>query len=253
MTWATFIDDILNVLGMGHDDRLMLRDGVLQNALFALHKINGQDLSAGAVDKGSDGEAYTHMESVVVVPVTYNATPDDTLWAYLWFDLPSEVYDLPHDRGIRFVRYHRPSLPVNCRPSIAGKPFTRTTLGSLSTLYDHRRQSPREDRPYYARATVGNIDRVYLFGVSPQITKVLVGLLYAPNFMDVSFDDDIPIDPAKLHLLKRMVLQMAVWPLSIPQERLKNDGRDFEPNQVINTRPIISVNDPAILELPQQP
>ena len=78
------------------------------------------------------------------------------------------------------------------------------------------------------------------------ITKLLVGLYYAPKFDTMSLDEEMRIDPHRLHDLKRLVLNMSVWPLGMPQERLKNDGRDLEPQQVVNMRPLVSVNDPIL-------
>lgn len=251
MTYATFIDDVLASLGFSHDDRLWYRDSILQNVLYAQAKLVSQTLSEDLGPK-FDGTAAQHKLSTAVVPVTYNEQPDDANWAYLWFDLPSHVYDIPFDGGLAWIRYHRPSLPVNCPPSVAGAVFSRTSLGALSTIYGSTYQRPSEAQPWFCRSRINEIDRVYLFGMSPLITKVLIGIYAAPSFTEVSFGDEMMIDEDRLFALKRMVMEMAIWPLGIPQERLKNDGRDFEPNQVVNTRPIISVNDPAMLEPPMQ-
>lgn len=241
-SYGEFTDDCLVALGMVHDDRLWYRDNMLMNVVYQenllVSQSIGQDYSPAGSPLGS-----SHKRSTVIVPVTYNETPSDSEWAYLYFDLPQEVYDIPHDSGI-FIRYHRPSLPVGCKPSIAGATFTATTLEELSAIWSHRRMSPREDRPYYSRGRAGNADRVRLFGVSPLVTNLLVGLFSAPRFETVGYDEPMRIDPHRMADLKRLVLQMSVWPLGVPQERYKNDGRDFEPNQVINTRPLVSVNDP---------
>lgn len=246
MTYKEFIDDILVTIGMGFDDALWYTDNILMNVLHCEKKLVTQSL---AVDTGvaSDGRSASRQLSTIVVPVTYNQTPSDLNWAYLYFDLPSEVYDLPHDKGINMVRYHRPSLPVGCRPSIASTPFTGTTLASLDSMYSHRHMAPSESRPYFARAKAGNADRVYLFGISPLITNVLVGLFSTPRYDMVDLDSDMQANPQQLFTLKEMVLDMAVWPMSIPQERLKNDGRDGEPGQVINPRRLQSINSPAVL------
>lgn len=250
-SYGTFIDDVLASLGFVHDDRLWYRDSVLQNTIAAQAKLVGQTLSQD-LGPAADGTAAQHKLTTPVVPVAYNQNPTDTDWAYLYFDLPSSVYDIPFDGGLAWVRYHRLSLPVNCKPSVAGAVFNRTTLGALHTIYGSTYQRPSEEQPYFARARSGDADRVYLFGVSPLITKVMVGIYASPSFLTVSFSDPMMVDDDKLYTLKRMVMEMAIWPLGIPQERLKNDGRDFEPNQVVNTRPIISVNDPAVLEPPSQ-
>lgn len=249
MTYQEFIDDVLVALGATHDDALWYRDGLLQNVIYCENKLVTQSLN-NDLGPASDGRSASHQLEVVVVPVTYQQQPTSVQWAHLYFDLPSEVYDLPHDKGVSFVRYWRPSLPVSCPPSVAGATFTGTTIASLSAIYGHRHMSPNESRPYFARAKAGSADRVYLFGVSPLVTSVMVGLYSAPNFAEMALSDQMRIEPHKMYALRNMVMGMAVWPLGMPQERLKNDGRDFEPQQVLNMRQPISLNNPAVLEEP---
>lgn len=242
-TYGQFVDDVLVALGMVQDDSLWYRDNVLQNVLYAENLLVTQDLSKDTGVRGN-GLGASFKMSWVVVPVSHNDAVSDTDPQRSYFDLPSQVYNLPFDSGISFIRYHRPSLPPGCPPSVAGVSFSQTTMGALTGHYGSSYQNPRYDRPYYVRFKDGANDRVALFGVSPLITKVEVGLFYAPVFDEVSFSDTMLIDPHRLNDLKRLVLTMSVWPLGIPQERLKNDGRDIEPNQVINPRPLVGVNDP---------
>lgn len=246
MTYAEFVDDVLVTLGMVHDDALRYRDNILQNTLHALTKLGYQDLK-GDTGKTSDGRAASGELSVAVVPLTYIEQPTDIEWAHLYFNLPSEVYELPNDKGINFIRYHRPSLPVNCPPSIAGASFTVVTLAQLTGIYGHRWLTPQPNRPFAARYKNGNVDKVCLFGVSPLVTKVIVGFFAVPNYMEVDYADDMPIQPDRFFDLKRMVMAMEFWPMTIPQERLKNDGRDLEPGEVIRPANPISVNDPAMV------
>lgn len=245
MTYSEFVDDVLVSMGFTHDDALFYRDNALQNTIYCESLLVTQDLSRD-LGVGGGGLAATHKSEVVVVPVTYNETPTDSNWPYLYFDLPGEVYDLPFDSGVGSISYWRPALPVSCPPSWAGAKFTQTTFGSLTGLYGSPYQKPREDRPYYVRYRAGTADRVALFGMSPLVTKLLVQVYYAPRYASVLFSDTMLIDPHRLHDLKRLVLDMSAWPLGIPQERLKNDGRDMEPNQVVAPRKLVSVNDPIM-------
>lgn len=240
-TYGEFVDDCLVALGMIHDDRLWYRDNMLMNVLHQEALLVTRSIARDYMPGGSPLES-AQRRSTVIVPVVYNEAPDDAEWSHLYFDIPSQVYNIPHDSGV-MVRYHRPSLPVNCKPSVAGAVFTPATLEQLSGIYGHRRLKPREDRPYYVRTRSGDKDRVRLYGVSPLITKLLVGLMAAPRYEAVSYSDSMQANPHQLADLKRLVLTMSVWPLGIPQERLRNDGRDMEPNQVVNTRPLVSIND----------
>jgi HAMP domain-containing protein len=64
------------------------------------------------------------------------------------------------------------------------------------------------------------------------------------NVDDMPPDETINLPIEKLELIKKLVLASEGWLLNIPQDRLRNDGRDFEPGQVIHTPPAISVNHP---------
>lgn len=91
----------------------------------------------------------------------------------------------------------------------------------------------------------GNKDWVYLFGIRDKVKHLLIGIYAAADFMNMSLDDDINLPDEKLHTLKKMVMEMEAWSLQIPQQRLQSDGRDFQPEQIVRTSPIISVNHPS--------
>jgi len=242
MTYRLFIDDIRVALGMVHDDALWSREPILMNVLYGLNLLGAQDLSRDLTT--GDGLQGMHRRRVVCVPVEHISGCNECEWKHSYFELPSETYDLPYDGGITMVRYGKDS---GCKPAVAGASFTITSLEHLSGLWDHPYQGPREDRPYVARyMSEDGKDRVGVFGISPLVKKLLVGVFYAPKYETVDLDEEIPLDIHRLHDLKRLVLTMSVWPLGLPQERYKNDGRDFEPDTVINTRPLISLNDPIL-------
>ena len=131
-------------------------------------------------------------------------------------------------------------------------PFTGASLASIYTFYQSAYQRPQSDRPYFARARAKTgetyKDRVYLFGVSTEIKHLLVGLYAAPDYTEIDPDEDIGLPPHLLMPLKQMVIDLERWALQIPQERLKNDGRDFEPNQIVRTERQMSLNNPIQLD-----
>jgi hypothetical protein len=89
--------------------------------------------------------------------------------------------------------------------------------------------------------------------MDPQVTKLLLGLYVASDYLTVNLDDELRVPPARVFDLKRLAMQMSFWSMTIPQERLRNEGRDMEPGQQVNAPPIISVNDPAMISnTPQQ-
>ncbi len=248
-TFADVVDDIQDTMGFTHDDALRSRDAIAYNVVLAVAKLTKQKLTKDK-DKGDHRGASDSLSTFIVPIVTVDVVPDGVMdFDCKYFDLPTSVYDLTNGAGINFVRYLRNELPPNCPPALARTPFTSTTLASLNTLYNSAYQAPRTDRPYFARARAntptGIKDRVYLFGVGAGINNLLIGLFATPNFDTFNWNDSINIPDELLMTLKQMVLQMESWALQIPQERLSQDGRDFQPGEVVRTSPIISVNNPS--------
>lgn len=242
-TYKEFIDDIAVAMGLIHDDAVWSIDNLLMNVIFCENLLVKQQLSKDLGLNG-DGISGTHKREIVCVPLTHVECDEECSWEHAYFDLPSEVYDLPFDGGVSMIRY---ANGCGCPPAIMGASFTSTSLERLSSLRLTSYQSPREDRPYFARYTTSiGADRVGVFGVSTIISKLLVGVYYAPRFETMPLSATMRIDPDRLFDLKRLVLTMSAWPLGIPQERLKNDGRDFEPGQVVLPRPLLSINDPIL-------
>ena len=84
-----------------------------------------------------------------------------------------------------------------------------------------------------------------MFGIRDKVKHLLIGIYAGSDFLTMSLDDDINLPDDKLHTLKEMVIEMEAWSLQIPQQRRKDDGRDFEPEQIVRTSPIMSVNHPS--------
>lgn len=248
-SYAQIADDVAVAMGMSHDDALRYREAILYNVKLVIDKVKKEQLSKqyGA----GDARAASSMLSTFQVPVVYNDVGDAVVTDFdaVYFDLPTSIYSLPHDGGINFVRYLRNDIPMNCTPAVARTPFTGTTLASLNNIYASAYQRPAPDRPYFARAQAnsgGTIkERVYLFGLPSGISALLVGLYAAVNYDTLDPDAPVDIPEERLHTVKKLLLADEAWLLQIPQERLRNEGRDFEPGQTVQTRSPISLNDPS--------
>lgn len=241
MTLAALTDDILIALDMTHDDALRSRISVMRNVKMAVDKVQSQVL--GKAVKNGDTRSISDMLSVFVVDVTAHEAPDNSDWDYLSFVLPVELYSLQRDGAVSFVRYNRVDLPPNCPPQIARVRFTGTTLAALSTVYDSTYQKPSPSQPYYARSK----DKVYIYGVDASIKKLLIGLYAAlPAFEDINPDEELTLPDEYYYSVKKMILDLERWVLQVPQQRLKNDGRDLEPDQTVRTERPISLNDPLV-------
>ena len=251
-TYDQVVDDIMVTMGYTHDDSLRNREAVLYNVKLASEKLKKQILAKG--DAIGDHRRGSEMLSTYIVEVFHNDAPDNSTvdWDYSYFDLPTSVYSLDHDSGVNFIRYLRNEIPCGCPPAVAKNPFTGTTIASLHALYNSAYQRPRVDNPYYARAKakVGETtkDRVYLFGIPCDLKHLLVGLYAVVDFDDIDPDESIGLPDEMLETLKKMVIDLERWAVMMPQERLKNDGRDFEPNQQVRTERTMSVNSPSQID-----
>lgn len=242
MTLFNIADEIAVALGMIHDDSRMNRIALAYNVKIAIDKVRDQIITKSISLGGDQRQAADMLEVFTVTPAWHPA--DATInWDYHFFDLPRALYSLPGDGGLNWVRYNRAGLPRNCPPTVASAVFTHTTLGALSGLYGSTYQSPKNTRPYVAR----DKDRVYLFGVDPQVRSLLVGLYCTlPDLTEIDPNAEIDIPAEYLLTVKKMVIDACRFSLLVP-ERLKNDGRDLEPNQQIRTERLSSINDPANL------
>ena len=243
-TWGQVVDDIAVAMGFTHDDALRHRGAILYNAVIIANKLKNQQIKKH--EKTGDAMGISYMVSTIIVPVTHVDVDDNVVTDFdaSYFDLPVPIMDLDYGNGINMVRYLRNNLPPNCPPAVARTPFTQTTLPAVYNLYKSAYQAPRADRPYFARNKAGSIDRAYLFGVPAGVTHLLLSIYAAADFTSVSFDDEVDLPQHLFQSMKKLILELESWMLQIPQERLGNDGRDFQPGQVVQTRPIISVNAP---------
>lgn len=244
-TYAQIADDVAIALGYTFDDALRKRGQIAYNVKLVRDKLAKQILSGDA--QRNDPRSSSDIMITAIVPVTWNDADDAVVTDFdaVYFDLPFPVIGSMYDSGINFIRYLRNEIPMECPPAVSLTPFTGTTLASLNAIYGSAYQRPSAKQPYYARAKAGNKDRVYLFGIRDKVKHLLIGIYAGSDFLTMSLDDDINLPDDKLHTLKKMVMEMEAWSLQIPQERLMNDGRDMQPEQIVRTSPIMSVNHPS--------
>lgn len=236
-TIRTIADDVAVSLGFTHDDPRLSLPALAWYVKLAADKVVSKTL-AKDMAKGDPRNMTTFLE-VFTVDVTVNDANTTVPWNCLYFVLPRDIYNLPFDGGIAWVRYHRPSLPLNCPPAVSGASFTHTTIGALSRIYEAAYERPCPERPYVAT----DKDRVYLFGVNPLVKKLLVGLYCAlPDLMDMDPDAEIPLTPDLIADVRRLVVDCARTGMMLP-ERLKNDGRDLDAPAPVDKQ--VSINDPV--------
>jgi len=241
MTIFQIADDVMVSLSMTHDDRILNRISVAYNVKIAVDKIRDQIIAKAY---NSDIRQVQDMLETFVVDVENHVADTEIPWNCMFFDLPVELYSLPYDGGLAWVRYHRNSLPRHCTPQIARTSFNHYSLGELSNVYAAEYEQPNGARPGVARDKY----RVYVFGVDPQITKLHVGLFAAlPNFTDLDPNEEVSLPSEYLLAVKKLVLDTTRFSLQLP-ERYRSDGRDLEPGQPIRTERQVSLNDPLSAE-----
>lgn len=242
MTLFQIADEVAVALGYTHDDARMNRIALAYNVKIAVEKLRDQIITRTISIGGDQRQAADMLEVFVVTPSWHEASGQND-WSYHFFDLPCDLYSLPHDGGLSWVRYNRHNLPRNCTPTIAKAVFTHTTLGALSAFYGSTYQKPSPKQPYVAR----DKDRVYIYGVDQQVKSLIIGVFCAlPDFTEIDPNEKVDIPEEYLLPLKKMVIDTCRFSLMVP-ERLKNDGRDLEPNGPIRTERMMSINDPAVV------
>ena len=236
-TRRQFALDIMNQLGYDHDDAARSLVAVMYNVNVCADKL----LADSTKRDLSLGDQLSSQEDMSIWTVDLLT---DVNRGMRYFDLPGSVYSLPNGRGIQAIRYYRLGLPDNCPPQIARVEYRQVSLSWLTSIWNARWQYVDASQPVFARARAGSADRVYVLGQDEAITQLEAQLYLAmPALVDLDPDEEMPFPANRMHTLKRMVIELERWALMVPQQRLKNDGRDFEPGQVVRTEPLVGRND----------
>lgn len=231
-----YINEIRSALGAVVDDTILSDYEIAQMIGYALDKMRDQTQTK-AIARG-DASSVVGMTTLTVGDVAFDPT-----YEYYYTTMPGPVYSLPGGSGIDFMAYYRIGLPPNCPPQVARARFYPTTWNELMLLQSDPMMRPSPENPRY----IDEDQRIWLFGISPQITKVQMGLRLAFNSLGIKPGDPLTLQPEALFDLRRLVLSMGNWVLLQPNERLLNDGR-FKNlgEQTPPPRDPASINDPLI-------
>lgn len=161
-----------------------------------------------------------------------------------YIEMPGQVYDYAMDGAIDYMTYvDQDRACDNCPPAFSRVLFSRTTPTLAHALYSSTYQAPTKKRPYFYRE--GN--KLILLGVSSTVRLVEVGLFMSlPSLVDVDPDAMLDIPAEHVALIKRHVLDLGRFALTIPGEQLSNDGVGREAPPPQNLPKMVSVNDPTI-------
>lgn len=244
-TYADIALNVLTLAGYDHDDANRNLEGALFALEMAIDTVKRQRIEK-EVNSGSGSRGVTDMACTYIVPIQ----TENYVNGRAYFKLPSDVYDIKLNGGIEYIAYHDSS---GCRENLIGKHFTLCTPSELDMLQNSPVQRPSERNPYYYRARIntgagGCDDRVWLIGISPNISSVEILIYLTSGLSDAQFDpnQEVNLPADMIGLVTKMMLDMERWAMMVPQERMKNDGRDWNVGQ----RPIqapreVSINHPA--------
>ena len=242
MTIRDLMSDIKATLGLGIDDAEWSDGPLLYNIGLAIDKLQQQHI-ARQMSRGQYN-TLTNEVSTFTVPVQ-----TDTTYNRRYFTLPGPIYDLPFNGGIDYIAYFRNDIDINCTPQVALVQYEPMSWREFALLKEDPLQAPSPQYPRYIRSSDNN---VYLFGQDPMITSVEVGLyLSFPELPTVNIDDKIPLPPALVFDLRRILLQMGNWLMLQPHERLLNDGRANNVGERVQPAPpLMSINNPTLNDVP---
>lgn len=154
-TLFSIADEVAVSLGMTHDDARENRGTLAYYVKIAVDKLNDRRLTKDY--SGDQRSSASNIETFVVdvvhqvapfVPSGDAGAPEECLF----FEMPANLLNLPFDGGLVWVRYHRPTLPLNCRhPS--REPTSASPLLARSLLCTDRHTSDPTRRVRSWRAT----------------------------------------------------------------------------------------------------
>lgn len=160
--------------------------------------------------------------------------------------LPRSIYDIDLDAGVHELSFYKPAA---LGPDFGRITFARTSPAGLRSRQWCAYQQSSGEHPWFWRE--GN--RLYLDGIKADLVPYIEAHLYttlptldevdALNLLDVQLDF-----PAELIFpLKRAIIDMGRFAMSLPGQYLRNDGTNRPEGRVLGApEKTLSVNDPLV-------
>tara|TARA_R110002020_G_scaffold148779_5_gene324849 strand:- start:17343 stop:18080 length:738 start_codon:yes stop_codon:yes gene_type:complete len=176
-------------------------------------------------------EGYLETESGLYLSTFTEVTILTDTKGRQYFDLPSQIMDLPFEKGIKYITYNYDTGCCCTGANFAQVYFQPTNVSSVHRLYLDEYEKPTTSNPYFYR--LGDkyngvaVNRVYLVGTECiDVKDVEIGLLLSLDPAAVcSLDDVIPLPDEKIEGLMKEVLQLGRFVMMMPEERV-NQGAD---------------------------
>lgn len=156
---------------------------------------------------------------------------DSALSNRKYIDLPSDVIDMDHHKGIRYITYNYETNCCCLGANFAQVFFQPTDPIKAFRLSMDEYEKPSPKNPYFYRVSgvngCDNVNRVYFLGLEcVDITDVEIGIICNTNPLDVcDLDSEINLPEYLIEELLTRVLNLGRFLLLAPQENT-NDGAD---------------------------
>ena len=189
------------------------------------------------IEKRSSGAFLTTMVLPVVADVVFVNRR--------YVVMPKAIYDYDMDAGVQSLSYF---IADSQTPEFRRVEFFRTTPSGTRSRNMSAYQKARPEHPYFWREH----ERLYLDGIHPDVPNVEAKLLTTlPSITEVDAEGlaDQPFDFPRelLYPLKRAILDMGRFSLSLPGQHLVNDGTNRNAAQTLGApEKTMSVNDQLV-------
>lgn len=215
--------DILTSLKKTKDDSSIELYHVLYWVTVVANKYNrytfeGTATSGGNVKMLNQNDSGLFLTTFPSVPVQSDAA----LHNRKYIELPSQIFDLPNERAVRYITYNH-DLCECAGANFGMVNFEPTTPTKAHMLYRSAFTKPSPKLPYFYRSQ----SRLYFIGLeSVNVSDVEIGLFTTLSPENVtSLDEQLPIPDEYIPDLIKEVLGLGRFLMMTPEGRI-NEGVD---------------------------
>lgn len=152
-----------------------------------------------------------------------------------YFELPSQIMDLPNEEGIELITYCAEKCNPHPQQSVFFQP---TTLAKSPLLYYDEYTKPSTLNPYFYRVGYkvdgAKVNRVYLLGLEcakVDCLDIALRCTIDPTAL-CDLDEEIPLPDERIKELMDEVLALGRFIMMIPEERVNQGADETSPSNV---------------------
>lgn len=236
-TLRLFASNIELMLKQANVDGISFNQIVLWSSYFINKYRYAKLVSQNSIGYQFDSGAYLMTFANVPVITPTGSVDPNIIRNRKYIELPSVIYDLNKDEGIKYISYS--DFYLSCQPSFTGVRFTRTTPAKARRLYFSEYEKPSPNNPYFYRKS--NI--IELLGIEEiDVDTLEVGILsvFEP-FVNGGLDSILDVGEEALSDITKQVLDLGRFMLLMPEDKV-NDSADTNATSQVPKSKLISVN-----------